>query len=81
MNLITTVVRLQIVGQSCWQGDLSTLSSIVELTEFTEVLIVELIQVPNDGASDHKNSDRDDGIPGWKDEYLRISARTAGECL
>lgn len=81
MNLITDVSRLQVVGQSCRQSDRPALPSVVEFLELLERLLVEAVEVPDDGAPDHEDSDRDDGVPEWKGGYLRISARTAGECL
>lgn len=81
VDLITDILLLEIVGQSCGQGNRPALSSIVEPLEFLESLLVETVEVPDDGASDHEYSQRDYGVPEWKGEYLRISASMAGECL
>jgi hypothetical protein len=53
----------------------------VEVSEIGEGLGVQLVQVPYYAEADDENQDGGEGVSAWLLYYLRISARTAGECL
>jgi hypothetical protein len=64
MHLIIGVGNLYGIGLSCGQRHLSACSFVVQLSEFLQGLVIELMQVPYDTEPNREEQDGGNRIPG-----------------